>query len=43
MEDAAKAQLALNSVPASVIEQRVQEFLSLPTDVVEKLRRVLQP
>jgi tripartite-type tricarboxylate transporter receptor subunit TctC len=43
IEDAEKAQLALNSVPASVIEQRVQDFLSLPPDAVDKLRRVLQP
>jgi hypothetical protein len=43
IEDAEKSQLALNPVPASIIEQRVQEFLSLPPDTVEKLRRVLHP
>jgi len=31
----------LNPVPAQMIEQRVQEFLALPPDVVERLRRVL--
>jgi hypothetical protein len=43
IEDAEKAQLALNAVPASVVEQRVQDFLALPPDAVEKLRRALQP
>jgi tripartite-type tricarboxylate transporter receptor subunit TctC len=39
--EAQHAQLSVEVVPASVIEERVRDLLSLPPAVVEQLRRVL--